>query len=556
MSTLGLSFRKSADLDRIFIAVCLIVPLAALVLFFIYPLATVVLRSVTEPGGTIGLGNFTTILKSSSFWRATWHSLAMSGATTAVVLVLSLTAAFALRRCRVPGNALVMGAIALPLLMPSLVQGLGLIFLLGRNGLLTNASGIEINIYGFWGLVIANGLYGLPQAVLIISAALRSADARIYEAAEILGTSGWRQFRDITLPNIKFGLLSAGFVVFTVTITDFGNAATIGGDYSILATEIYNQVVGQMNFNLGAVVGIMLLFPTVLAFYLERVASQRQFGAHSDSAVPIVPVWTPKRDVPMTVAAWLIALMPVVTVGVVVFASFVWLWPYRFALTMRHYAVKVAGGYDPLWTTITISIWAGVIGTVLTFALGVALQRMPRFAVKPIYFVCMLPAAVPGLVLGLSYIFAFNAPGTPIYFLYGTAALISLCNVFHYWTQGFLTTMTGLRQVPASLQETAACLGAGLPRVMTDVVAPHMAPTIISVFFFLFMQSMVTLSAIIFLITASVSVASVSIMRLDEAGFTSQAAAYATCTMAVVVAASLIMRILLWLVSGRQKKAA
>jgi iron(III) transport system permease protein len=168
----------------------------------------------------------------------------------------------------------------------------------------------------------------------------------------------------------------------------------------------------------------------------------------------------------------------------------------------------------------------------------------------------MLPAAVPGLVLGLSYIFAFNAPGTPIYFLYGTAALIALCNVFHYWTQGFLTTMTGLRQVPTSLQETAACLGAGLPRVMTDVVAPHMAPTLISVFFFLFMQSMVTLSAIIFLITASVSVASVSIMRLDEAGFTSQAAAYATCTMAVVIAASLIMRLLLALVTSRQKKAA
>ena len=554
MSTLAASPRRRIDLDRVFIAVCLLVPLAALGLFFIYPLATVVRRSVTEPGGTIGFGNFATILHSTSFWRATAHSLTMSSTTTAVVLLLGLVVAFALRRCRVPASTLVMGAVTLPLLMPSLVQGLGLIFLLGRNGLLTKFFSVEINIYGFWGLLIANGLYALPQAVLIISAALRSADARIYEAAEILGTSGWRQFKDITLPNIRFGLLSAGFVVFTVTITDFGNAATIGGDYSILATEIYNQVVGQMNFNLGAVVGIMLLFPTVLAFYLERVASQRQFGASSDSAVPIVPVWTPKRDLPMTIAAWLIALIPVVTVGVVVFASFVWLWPYRFDLTFRHYAVKVAGGYDPLWTTIYISIVAGLIGTALTFSLGVAMQRLPRQLIKPIYFVCMLPAAVPGLVLGLSYIFAFNAPGTPIYFLYGTAALIALCNVFHYWTQGFLTTVTGLRQVPASLQETAACLGAGLPRVMRDVVAPHMAPTIISVFFFLFMQSMVTLSAVIFLITASVSVASVSIMRLDEAGFTSQAAAYATCTMAVVIAASLLLRILLAVISGKTTK--
>src|SRR5205814_6553412 len=217
------------------------------------------------------------------------------------------------------GSPIVTMAVMLPLLMPSLVQGLGLIFLLGRNGLLTKLTGLEINIYGFWGLLLANGLYALPQAVLIIGAALRSADARAYEAAEMLGAPGWRQFRDITLPSIKFGLLSAGFVVFTVTITDFGNAATIGGDYSVLATEIYNQVVGQMNFNLGAVVGIMLLLPTVLAFWLERVATQRQFGSISEQAVPLVPTWSPRRDVPLGLAAWLIALLPAAVVGVVVF---------------------------------------------------------------------------------------------------------------------------------------------------------------------------------------------------------------------------------------------
>lgn len=531
------------DTDRLFNAFCLLVPVAALTIFFIYPLVTVALRSITEPGGGIGLGNFAVILQSSSFWRATAHSLIMSGTTTALVLMLGLTVAFALHRCRIAGSALVLAAVSLPLLMPSLIQGLGLIFLLGRNGLLTKLTGIEINIYGFWGLLIANGLYALPQAVLIIGAALRTADARVYEAAEVLGTPGWRQFTDITVPNIKFGLLGAGFVVFTVTITDFGNAATIGGDYSILATEIYNQVVGQMNFNLGAVVGIMLLLPTVLAFYLERVASQRQFGSVGDSAVPIQPHWMPRRDVPMTVVAWAIALLPIVTLGVVVFASFVWLWPYRFDLTLRHYAVKISGGYDPLWATIYISLLAALFGTVVTFMLGVALQRAPRLIVKPIYFFCLLPAAVPGLVLGLSYIFAFNVAGSPLYALYGSAALIAICNCVHYWTQGFLTMMTGLRQVPPSLQETAASLGAGLPRVLRDVVVPFVAPTIVSVFFFLFMQSMVTLSALIFLVTASVSVASVSIMRLEEAGFTSQAAAYATCTMAVVIAASAIMRV-------------
>jgi iron(III) transport system permease protein len=554
MSIAAATPRRLFDADRLFLAVCLIVPLLALLLFFVYPLATVFIQSVTQPDGNVGLDNYTRILGSPGFWTATRNSLTMSIATTVTALALGLVVAYAVHRCRVPGRMLLIGAVSLPLLAPSLVQGLGLIFLLGRNGIVTKATGLDIEIYGFWGLLIANGLYALPQVVLIIGAALRAADARIYEAAEVIGAPHWRQFIDITLPNIKFGVMSAGFIVFTVTITDFGNAATIGGDYSILATEIYNQSVGQMNFNLGAVVGIMLLLPTVLAFYLERVASQRQFGSISDAALPLRPVFTPKRDIPMTIGAWLIALIPILTVGIVIYASFVWLWPYRFDLTLRHYDVKVAGGYDPLWMTIQISLIAASFGTALLFALGLAMQRLPRGLAKPIYFICLLPASVPGLVLGLAYIFAFNIPELPLYALYGTASLLAICNAIHYWTQGFLTTMTGLRQVPPSLQETAACLGATMPRIVRDVVGPYMAPTLISVFFFLFMRSMVTLSAVIFLVTASVSVAAVSIMRLDEAGFTSQAAAYATCTMAVVVTAFLVMRLSLWLVGRKGRR--
>jgi iron(III) transport system permease protein len=519
---------RRVDADRLFLAVCLLVPLAALVLFFLYPLAIIALRSVIEPDGGFGFGNYARILGAQNFWRAAGHSLVMSGAVTALAVLFGLLVAFALTRCKIPGRALIAGAVALPLIAPSLVQGLGLIFLLGRNGLVSRTLG-EVDIYGLPGLVIANGLYALPQAALIIAAALRGADARVYEAAEVLGAPGWRQFFDITLPNVKFGLLGAAFVVFTVTITDFGNAATIGGDYSLLATEIYNQVVGQMNFNLGAVVGIMLLLPTVLAFYLERVAAQRQLGVMSEGAMPLVPRFTPRRDIPVGIAAGLVALLPLLVVGVVVYGSFVW-----------------------LWTTVEISALAALAGTVLIVALGLALVRLPRELAKPIYFVCLLPASVPGLVLGLAYIFAFNAPGTPLAFLYGTAVLIAICNAMHYWTQGFLTTMTGLRRVPAALEETAACLGAALPRVVRDVVGPSMAPTLVSVFFFLFMQSMVTLSAVIFLVTASVSVASVSIMRLDEAGFVSQAAAYATCAMAIVAAALGLMRVCLRLMERRR----
>ena len=170
------------------------------------------------------------MLGSSGFWRATRHSLARGGATTALSVFLGFIIAQALYRCAFRGKWLIRSIIVLPLLAPSLVQALGLIFLLGRNGVISRALGVEIEIYGFWGLLIANTLYALPQAVMIIGAALVLLDARTYEAAEVMGAPPWRQFRDLTLPAARFGILNAAFVCFTITITDFGNAAVIGGD--------------------------------------------------------------------------------------------------------------------------------------------------------------------------------------------------------------------------------------------------------------------------------------------------------------------------------------
>ena len=162
-----------------------------------------------------------------------------------------------------------------------------------------------------------------------------------------------------------------------------------------------------------------------------------------------------------------------------------------------------------------------------------------------------MPAAVPGMVLGLAYILTFNSTATPLYLLYGTAALIAIVNFYHYHTQGFLTLMTGFRQLPPALEEAAGSLGAGLRRTAIDIVAPFIAPMLVAVFFFLFMRSMVTLSAVVFLTTPKLSVAAVTIMRLDDAGLTSQAAAFSTCVMAVVCLALLSMKGLMLLMGRR-----
>ena len=380
--------------DRLLTIACVIVPLIALTLFFIYPMFTVFLRSITLVDGSLGLQNYAQTLASTGFWRATEHSLLMGFTTMVFSVFLGFIIALGLHRCSFRGKWIIRTAIIMPLLAPSLVQALGLIFLLGRNGVINRVFGLELDIYGFWGLTIANTLYAIPQVVMIIGASLVLLDARIYEAAEIMGAKPLRQFRDLTLPAIFFALLNAAFVVFIVTITDFGNAAVIGGDYSVLATEIYTQVVGLRNFNMGAVVGIMLLLPTVVSYYIERKAMKRQQGVLATNIQPFVPSFLASRDIPMAAACFFIAAMILSVVAIVVYASFVKLWPYNFDFTLKHFDITIAGGYSSLWITIAISLGAAIGGTFLIFILTLGLLRLPAAISQAIQVLAAMPAAL------------------------------------------------------------------------------------------------------------------------------------------------------------------
>lgn len=191
-----------------------------------------------------------------------------------------------------------------------------------------------------------------------------------------------------------------------------------------------------------------------------------------------------------------------------------------------------------------ISLLAASVGVVLIFLMTISMKKLPTQIRRIVNFIAIMPVGVPGLVLGLAYILAFNTGG-PLTLLYGTSLLIGLCNLYHYHSQGFLTMMTGLRGVPASLEDTCTCFGGGMKETLRDAIVPFMMTTCIAVFFFVFMRSMVSLSAVIFLITPSINVAPVAIMQLSDAGRISEAAAFSTCLMMVVVTAMLLLR---WLI--------
>jgi iron(III) transport system permease protein len=550
VTTATLARARWLDADRLTAALVLAGVGIPLVVFVLYPLASILGKSFETPEG-IGLGNYVRSLGEPKLIQVIGNSLAVSTVATLLTIVLAYGFAYPLHRARLPGAGVFRFIALLPLFAPSLVQAMGLVFLLGRNGLVNRTFDLGINIYGFWGIVIANVFYAFPHALLILSAALAVADARHYESARMLGASSWRIFRTVTLPATRYGLASAVFVVFTIVITDFGNPMVIGGDYTVLATEIYNQVSGQANFPMGTVVGMILLLPAAIAVAVEKAIARRQHAALGAQSVLLVVRPSRGRDLAWLAYVTLVSLTFLTIVVTVVAASFVRLWPYRMTPTLQHYRFDVQNGITPLWTSVETSLLAALIGIVLVVMAAWALHRFQGPLTRFLYFLSILPAAVPGMVLGLGYILAFNNPANPVYLIYETVLILAICNVYHYHAQGFLIATTALKQVSRTFDEASATLGAGYLRTLLRITLPAIWPAVVSVGVFFFMRSMVTLSALIFLYTPATQVAAVSVLLLDEAGQMSQAAAFSTCIMAVVMGSLLAFHGLLRLAGVR-----
>lgn len=536
---------KKINPDKILLWSMTIFVAIPLLLFLVAPILIVLLKSFQNDSGVYGLDNYINTMSETHFWTVVVNSLLLASTVTIIAVSLAFVFAYAIQRSKMPGKKVFSIIAMLPIFAPSLVQALGLVFLLGRNGVINRWFDLEIEIYGFWGVVIADTIYAFPQAFLLLSAALAVADSRPYEAAQMLGADKKRIFFDVTLPGVKFGLISSIFLVFTITITDFGNAMVIGGDFSVLATEIYNQVAGQMNFNLGSVVAIVLLIPVVIAFLIERFLGNQKDEHVSDNTSPLVAKKNTLFDASMFGVSTLICGAILTVVGIVIYASFVKLWPYNMSFTLDNYIVDSQGGYAPLLTSIYVSLLAAIVGVIMVVSSAYVVNKSKGFIVDVIDFFSILPAAIPGMVLGIAYIFFFNDPNNPLTIIYGSIFILAMNSVYHYHAQGFLSASTGLKQISNTFDETSACLGADRTTTIKKVTLPLLLPVILTIGIFFFMRSMVTLSSVIFLVSPSVNLAAVSVMLLDDAGNSTQAAAFSTLIILVVLVALGLMNIIL-----------
>jgi len=351
-----------------------------LVAVVLLPLGEVVRQSLMDRlGRFVGLANFAVYLRSPSLLATLVNSTAISLLVTVIVVPVAFLFAFALHRTVFPGKMLFRTVIMAPLYAPTMLFGLALIFLFGRQGVVTTGFfgrwpwlAWDIGLYGRTGVVIGESLLALPPAVLILSAAMENLDARLLEAAASLGSRPWRTFWVVTVPAARYGLFNASVAVFTLCFTDFGVPKVVGGQTPILATEVYKQVVGQQNFGLGAVISMMLLTPVLIATLWERYLQSRmesQFGARS---VPYIPRPARVRDTLYFLFCALVAGMIVTTLLVSAYGSLVRVWPYRRELGFWHYGFRDTGGggYQALFNSLRLAAWSALVGTPLTFGMA------------------------------------------------------------------------------------------------------------------------------------------------------------------------------------------
>ncbi|WP_231512152.1 putative 2-aminoethylphosphonate ABC transporter permease subunit [Paucibacter sp. KBW04] len=526
--------------------------LLALLISIALPVAALLGMSFFDAKGQFtGLANHWAYAASPNMGRSLFNSLWLSLLSAAICVGLAYGYAFALTQTCMPGRRFFRAVALVPVLAPSLLMAISLIYLFGNQGLLKSwlmgLPGVS-SIYGPFGIVTGSVLWTFPHALLILLTALGTSDGRLYEAAASLGASRWRVFRSVTLPASRYGLVISFVVVFVLVITDFGVPKVIGGNTQVLATDIYKQVIGQQKLQMGAVVALILLLPALLAFWVEQRLRAAQGASLSVRAVPYQPQPYPLLDRAMLLYCSLIAALLLAVLGVAVFASLATFWPYKLAPSLINYQFDLmdGGGWASYSNSLKLALGTALLGTALSFLTAYLVEKPRQMAAvrKLLNAVASLPMAVPGLALGLGYILFFNAAWNPLHFLYGSLGLLMICTVAHFFSVAHITQLSALRQLDREYELVAESLGVPFWKTLLRVHLPVSLPTLVQVAGYFFVNALTTVSAVVFLYSPETSLASVAVLAMDDAGDIGPAAAMAVLIFATAAVGRLVLALL------------
>ncbi|MBU1465317.1 MAG: iron ABC transporter permease, partial [Gammaproteobacteria bacterium] len=557
----------------------LIVALVGLFVFF--PVSQVLISAFMNNDGMFAPTAFFGKFFSDNIWSLSclsggyacgtaWNSLTLAILTATLTTLLGLSFALVVTRTGFRWKRSLRLLTVLPIITPPFVIGLALILLFGRSGVVTQFFADAFNIepgrwlYGMPGVLLAQVLSFTPISFLVLIGVVEGVSPSMEEASQTLRADRWRTFINVSLPLMRPGLANAFLLAFIESLADFGNPMVLGGDFDVLSTEIFFAIVGAQNDQgYAAVLAILLLIFTLSAFFLQRhwigKKSYTTVTGKADSGAYMGLNHGMKVACYMTALPW--AALTIVIYGMIMFGGFVQNWGYDNSFTLQHYqdAFSVGWGefgviwegaaWDSLWTTLSISAIAAPFTAIVGLLTAYLLVRQQFKWKNAFEFGTMLSFAIPGTVIGISYILAFNVPPLE---LTGTGVILIICFVFRNMPVGVRGGIAAMSQLDKSLDEASLTLGANSLMTFRRVILPLLRPAIIAALVYSFVRAITSVSAVIFLVSADHNMATSYIIGLVENGEFGIAIAY--CSVLILVMLTAIIAINLFVGERRLRR--
>ncbi len=478
-----------------------------LAFFLLYPIIAVLIKSVRGPAG-FTLEYYRAFFAKSYYYRSLVNTLLLGAINTAVCLVIGFCLAYMTTRgpwlLRKPLKIISL----VPLIAPPYLFALSLIILFGRNGLVTRMLDLHWELYGFSGVVISQTLAFIPLAYMMLESTLMSLNPNLEESAYDMGASEATILRTITIPLMAPGLLKAGLLIFVMTIAEFGNAAILGGRTPFLAPDTYTMITGESDFNMGSVLSVVLIAPCIVIFFIHNYLLEgKKFTTIGGKPVAAEPrKITPLIKVPFVLITTLAAGAIFICFAVVLAASFYKILGVTDRFVLSNYLDFTSN--QAIYNSIRVSLVAAVIGAVIGVLLAYVIVRGKFFGRSFIEMASLSGFALPGTVLGIGYLLAFSAP--PLQ-LTGGIMILALNCVFRFLAVGVEAGISKLHQIHIEIEEASADLGASFLTTFFRIVLPIMFPAFIAGFIYTFMTAIVSLSAVVFLVSPGFQLAAVKI---------------------------------------------
>ncbi len=521
------------------------------------PLYSLFAKAFLDKNGVfVWLENYKTYFKTPTLTSSITNTIYISVVSTFFSMVLGFAYAYALTRTKIKFKKLFKYTALIPIFIPTVVHALGLVYIFGKQGVLTGL-GLEVELYGKLGIVISEVIFTFPQAFLMFYLALEFADGRLYEAADSFGCSKIKQFFTITLPEIKYTLINVFFVCFSLAFADFGAPKVLGGSYNVLATDIYKQIAGQFNMNMGAVVGTLLLIPALISFVIGRVTNTKTSSTINAKASKLTIKDNTARDVVFFTICLVITLCFLFLIAVLMMGAFTTYYPYNMALTLKNFKFNIStGGMGSFINSIKMSVFTALFGTLFVFIYAYMMEKSSGMgALKKIgKLLSVIPMALPGMVIGIAFIFFFNAKSNPMNFIYGTITILVISNILHYFSVPYVTATGALKKLDKEFENVAESMRIPRIKAALKVSVPLSLPAILEIFMYYFVNSMVTVSAVVFLYGANFKIASIAITHMEEAGDFAQASAMSLLILLINVFVRIIYEVAIKIISNIAKK--